>query len=44
MKFLLYEDRFADDFAKINYGWLEQFRLIEKEDRKYLEAVLKVCR
>jgi putative acetyltransferase len=32
-----YENKFAREFAEINYGWLENYQLIEEGDRKYLD-------
>ena len=32
-----YDDRYADDFARLNREWLERYSLIEEGDQKHLE-------
>lgn len=32
-----FDDRYADDFARLNRDWLERYELLEDGDRKHLE-------
>lgn len=32
-----FDDRYADDFARLNRDWLERYALLEEGDRKHLE-------
>lgn len=37
VQILCYEDQYAQDFARLNYEWLEEFFVIEKHDREQLD-------
>jgi len=41
MKIILYEERYAPDFARLNREWLEGFGLLEDADTKYLDSPRK---
>ena len=38
MKIILYEERYAPDFARLNREWLEGFGLLEEADEKHLDS------
>jgi len=38
MKIIPYEERYAQDFARLNREWLEDFDLLEEADAKHLKS------
>ena len=38
MNIISYDERYAQDFARLNREWLEDFGLLEEADEKYLKA------
>jgi ribosomal protein S18 acetylase RimI-like enzyme len=38
IQIVLFDEKYADDFARLNYEWIEQYFAIEEHDREMLDA------